>query len=152
MAPIAIEYTKDGSLGVSKTIKKEGSGKKPSMGDHLRVTYSGFLDDGRVITHSGLMGGQETIRLGMRAMWGTGGDLGLLSMTEGEHALIMCEKEFAGPDVANTKITLEVRLHRIMNADEAANREMRMILGGVCAFFFMVLMVLFMKGFHLFGW
>ena len=45
MAPIALEYTKDGSLGVSKTIKKEGSGKKPSMGDHLRVTYSGFLDD-----------------------------------------------------------------------------------------------------------
>ena len=40
-------------------MKKEGNGKKPSMGDHVAVKYSAFLDDGRVQKHSGLVGGEE---------------------------------------------------------------------------------------------
>ena len=40
----------------------------------------------------------------------------------------------------------------IIDPAEAERREQRLMLGAVGVFFLMVLSVLFLKGFHLFGW
>lgn len=152
MAPVVLEYAKNGLPGITKTVKVEGSGPKPKMGDKVRINYSCFLDNGRVVAQSGLRGGDETIRIGMREMWGTAGDLGLLSMTAGEKSILICEHEFAGPEAGSGKTNVEVRLHEIIDPAEAERREQRIMLGAVGVFFLMVLTVLFFKGFHLFGW
>ena len=147
-----LEYAKNGLPGVTKTTKKEGSGPKAKMGDKVRVKYSVFLDNGSVVNQSGLRGGDETLRVGMREMWGTGGDLGLSSMSAGEKAMLLCEHEFAGPEAGTGKMNVEVLLHDIIDPAEAERREQRLMLGAVGVFFLMVFSVLFLKGFHVFGW
>ena len=106
MAAIVIEHAKDGTVGVSKKIKEEGDGKKPPMGCFLKVNFSIFLDDGRVLNE----GKNKEIQLGKREVWGTGADLALASMKVGERAHVRCEKEFAGPDDGHAPTTLDLRL------------------------------------------
>ena len=121
-----LEYSKAGHVGVSKTIKVEGEGPKPAMGDVLTVTYMGYEQDGRVVVDKR----NEEITLGMRMMWGTGGDLGLLSMRCGERAILVMEHEFAGPHAkdGSPPFSLDVRLIGITNKKEIAARELRYIL------------------------
>ena len=110
MAPVVLEYAKSGNVGVSKTVKAEGDGRKPKMGEVALVTYSGFLDDGQVKCS----GQKKEVQLGKRALWGTGADLALVSMKVGERAMVRCEAEFAGADIGSPPITLDLRLERIV--------------------------------------
>ena len=121
-----LEFSKEGHIGVSKTIKVEGDGPKPTMGDVLTVTYLGYEQDGRVIVDKR----NEEITLGMRMMWGTGGDLGLLSMRIGERAIIVMEHEFAGPNAGpgSPPFSLDVRLLAAINQKDIAARELRYII------------------------
>jgi hypothetical protein len=129
-----IEYAKGGSNGVTKTIKSEGDGRSPQMGQCVHVKYSVFRDDGHVITSSP----KAEVTLGMRQLWGTGGDLGLLTMKVGERALITCEHEFSGTDSEGVnRVTLEVTLLAIISRSEVTMREYRTIgiLGGLTILF-----------------
>lgn len=38
-----IEHSKDGGVGVAKTIRTIGDGEKPAMGDKVVVTYRGMV-------------------------------------------------------------------------------------------------------------
>ena len=106
-----IEYAKNGLAGVSKTLKSEGSGAKPKPGETVSVTYSGYLEDGQVQ----VSGHKKEIKVGKRDLWGTGGDLGLLSMKPGERAVFVCEHEFAGPHGDESPIMkLDITLHAIV--------------------------------------
>ena len=134
--PQVLEYAKDGNAGVSKTIKAEGDGRTPKMGEVALVSWSGFLDDGQVLTS----GEKKEIQLGKRARWGTGGDLGLLSMKVGERASIRCEREFAGPQDHSPPLTLDVRLLRIVGDGIGfSEAEVRMIKGVGIAFLALLL-------------
>ena len=145
-----LEYAKSGLPGVSKTVKNVGSGPKPKMGEVVTATFNAFLDDGRVIAQSSKASGDE-FTVGMRQLWGTGGDLALLSMSVGERAHITCEHEFAGT-AGNARLTLEVRLLDVIDAKEVAAREMRFFATCLGGFLLAVFGMLYIKGFHLFGW
>ena len=106
MASTTIEYAKDGTAGVTKRIKKEGEGSKPSMGDLLLVEVLGKTDADEVVVHFR----NKEVRLGKRGMWGTGGDLSLLSMRVGEHAVFTCEGDFAGPTENHPRVHLDLKL------------------------------------------
>jgi len=96
-----LERSSDGGIGVAKTIRVPGDGDRPQMGDKVKVKYIGMLDDGTVFATSQTKlnpSGEYTITLGMREMWGTGGDLGLVSMREGERCMLTCHSEFAYGD------------------------------------------------------
>ena len=110
-----LQRSADGGIGVAKTIRRPGDGERPQMGDKLTIRYSAMLDDGRVV-----LGGAKTtdVTLGMRMMWGTGGDIGLVSMRVGERCLLTCESDFtfgadgcaAGGVPPGARLTFDVEL------------------------------------------
>lgn len=111
MSTTVIEYDKSGLAGVTKTLKTEGSGAKPKPGETVTVTYSGYLEDGQVQ----VSGNKKEIKVGKRDLWGTGGDLGLLSMKPGERAIFKCEHDFAGPQGADSPVmNLDMTLHSVV--------------------------------------
>ena len=61
---IVLEYTKDGSIGVSKVIKSEGSGPKPKPGDVLQVTFSVIRTMDGIVLKEGIK--QEVLPLPSR--------------------------------------------------------------------------------------
>lgn len=133
-----IEYSKNGEVGVTKTIKVEGSGKKPTMGNYIEVKWNGYVEDGRVLTESG----GKTVRLGMRELWGTGADLGLFTMTVGERAVLTLEHEFSGVDEGMApKLFLDLTLLAIINPTEMDYRDMRNIAFFALAFICLVAFV-----------
>ena len=110
MAATTIEYAKNGEVGVSKTMRAEGNGNKPKMGELLRADYSVFIQDGTVLKE----GKNKEFHLGRREVWGTGCDLGLASMRVGERATITCNHEFAGPSDGHPTTTIDLRLISIV--------------------------------------
>lgn len=133
MSSRVLEYSKTGAAGVSKNVKTEGDGAKPIMGAYVRVKYSGYHDDGRVVTESG----NKVVRLGMRELWGTGADLGLFDMKPGERALILLEHEFSGID-GGGKLNLDVTLLEILDTSDVSSRDCRRILVFVGLFVLLV--------------
>ena len=106
MASTVLEYSKSGEIGISKQIRTAGDGRTPKMGEVLQVDFSIYVRNGTVLRE----GKNKEVRLGQREVWGSGADLGLVSMRVGERALFTCEHEFAGPDNGHPPTTLDLRL------------------------------------------
>jgi len=109
MAATVVEYAKNGEIGISKKTRTAGDGRTPKMGEVLQVDFSVYVNDGTVL----LEGKNREIRLGQREVWGSGADLGLVSMRVGERALFTCDHEFAGPDNGHPQTTVDLRLIKI---------------------------------------
>jgi len=200
-----LERTRDGGVGVAKTIRVVGEGQRPKMGDRLRVKFMAMvvapaasaclrshpaatghstpmpsraappmpcrpdhpsltcplppirfaqLDDGKVVASS--PGDSTEVTLGMRELYGTGGDLGLVSMRVGERALISCHSDFAaGHEGAagvppDARLTLEVSLLGIVSEERLLGREVCRTLFGVVALATFALGAFWLEGhFHL---
>ena len=120
------------------------------MGDKLVIRYAGMLDDGTVFASSN--GKAQKVTLGMRMMWGTGSDIGLVSMKTGERAMITCESDFAygeaGVKAVNippgARLTFDVELIRIDRRDEFA--EFKLQLFGLICFMIFVFSMLWYHG------
>ena len=149
-----IEHSKDGGIGVAKTIRTIGNGEKPAMGDKVVISYRGMLDDGHVFVDSHTKtnkSGELEITLGMREMFGTGGDLGIVSMRVGERALLTCHSEFAcgvagqGDAIPpNSRLTFDVTLHKNLKA--AVLRETLWGMFGLLCFLIFVFGALYKTG------
>ena len=114
------------------------------MGCILKLDYSIYLDDGRVLKE----GRGKEVRLGMRALWGTGADIGLLSMKVGERAIVSCEAEFAGPQDGHPRTTLDLRLIAILGDGVGITpNEMRYIKAMSVFGFFFCVWFLYKEGF-----
>ena len=135
---ITVEFAKGGEVGVAKTIKTEGDGPKPSIGDVCKVKWSGYLDDGHVVTS-----GNAEVTVGRRQLFGTGADLGLLSMRAGERAFVTCEREFSD-SYHGARLTLDMSLETVMTREAAAARENQMIINGLKAFAVLVVIAFFL--------
>ena len=133
-------------------------GKRPQMGDKVVVKYMGMLDDGTVFATSADKlhpSGERTITLGMRMMWGTGGDIGLVSMREGERCMLTCSAEFAYGDAGVTeakippgaRLTFDVSLLHIKK--DNLLRQIFLEILGVIAFMVFALFLLH-RGGHLY--
>ena len=130
-----LERCSDGSPGVSKTIRTAGDGEKPKMGDKVRIKYSAMLDDGTMFASSSTVRnktGEIEITLGMREMYGTGGDLGLVSMRVGERAMITASPEFSYGEEGvgkaippNARLTFDATLIAIIDPASAMYKELR---------------------------
>lgn len=112
------------------------------------------LDDGKVVASS--PGDSTEVTLGMRELYGTGGDLGLVSMRVGERALISCHSDFAaGHEGAagvppDARLTLEVSLLGIVSEERLLGREVCRTLFGVVALATFALGAFWLEGhFHL---
>lgn len=113
------------------------------------------LDDGTVFVDSSQLGGKfnktgETeVMLGMRELFGSGGDIGLVSMRPGERALITCDSEFALGDAgvdkfipANSRLTFDVTLLEVVSSTTDLKKQLVRSVGGgilVAAFIFLML-------------
>ena len=97
----------------------------------------------------------------MRELFGTGGDLGLVSMRAGERALITCHSEFAcgeqgvGTQIpANARLTFDVTLVEMVTPD--IGKQLLISLGGAIGVFLFAMFVIYMQGTHHFdhweGW
>ena len=149
-----LQHSPDGGIGVAKTIRKTGDGEKPQMGEKIRVKYMGMLDDGTVFASSATKkrGDVIEITLGMREMWGTGGDIGLASMRPGERAMITCHNEFGfgagGVSEANippnARLTFDVELHEVVKPN--IKRQFMIELAGFCFFLLLVFLFLYHHG------
>ena len=94
--------------------------------------------------------------LGMRELYGTGGDLGLVSMRVGERALISCHSDFAaGHEGAagvppDARLTLEVSLLGIVSEERLLGREVCRTLFGIVVLATFALGAFWLEGhFHL---
>ena len=138
---VVLEYAKSGEIGVVKTIKARGDGTRTKMADVCKVKYSVFLANGSVIQESA---GTE-VKLGMRQLYGTAGDLALLSMTTGERAFITCDREFSSAP-GQEQVTIDLRLLEIVDKEAVAAREMRIM--ALIVFLFIAAVLTFHFTFH----
>ena len=147
-----LEKTPSGGLGVVKTIRAIGDGDRPSMGDKVKVKFKGMLDDGTVFatSYSQLNPLAEAeITLGMRQLYGTGMDAGIVTMRIGERAMISVSPEFAygdegwadaplKPIPAHARLTFDVEL--VAMVDRRVSEILRGLMLGLLAFGGMMLL------------
>ena len=110
-----------GLVGCARSCEAYARPTNGRLPRHVRSTCRHpQLDDGHVFVDSHTKtnkSGELEITLGMRQMFGTGGDLGIASMRVGERAMITCHSEFAcgaaGQGEAippNSRLTFDVSL------------------------------------------
>ena len=144
MSTVTLEYAKSGEPGVAKRIKKEGVGPKPTMGQVVSVDFSIFLESGSEL----LAGKKREVCLGRREIWGTGFDLAVVSMRPGEHALVTCSEEFAGPTDGHPQTTMELHLHAVVaDMHGVTPSEKRVMMAAAIFFVVGVLAFLWKEGF-----
>ena len=114
---VVLDISESKDFQLMKTVVQRGNGEHPpSDGSHsVRVHYTGRLMTGEIFDSSRTRGKPLTFVLGagqvIRA-W----DVGIATMTRGEHALLLCSPEYgyghraAGPIPASSQLLFDVEV------------------------------------------
>ena len=85
-------------MGVTRDVKRPGSGEKPHLGARVTVHYVGRLQNGTVFDSSRAKNKPFEFRLGMGRVI-RGWDEGVIQMNKGELCILTCTHDFAyGPN------------------------------------------------------